>query len=90
MSAETTKKLRDTMTADAIRKYLRSIEPGALVLATHEEWIAALIKDLDGRRVPLRGSRKWPRASIWVLDMVDGKVRAGYYAGKGVIPTSEL
>ena len=86
----TSKKLKENMTVEGIRKYLKSIGPGALVLATHENWVGSLIKDLDGRGVPLRGSRKWPRSSIWVLDLADGKVRAGYYAGKGAIPPTEL
>ena len=55
-----------------------------------QAWEEDLIKDLDERGVRLRGPRKWPRASIWVLDLVDGEVEAGYFAGKGIIPTSEL
>ncbi|MDJ0923052.1 MAG: NUDIX hydrolase [Acidimicrobiia bacterium] len=90
IDVETSKKLKENMTADDIRKYLKSIGSGAVVLATHENWVRSLIRDLDSRKVPLRGSRKWPRASIWVLDLFDGKARAGYYAGKGVIPSTEL
>lgn len=84
------KKLRETTTVESIRKYLRSFGPGAVVLATHKDWIGPLIKDLDARGVPLRGSRQWPKGSIWVLDLVDGKVRAGYFAGKSVISATEL
>lgn len=86
----TNKKLRETTTVDTIRKYLRTIPPGGVVVATHKDWIGPLIRDLDARGVPLRGSRQWPKSSIWVLDLADGKVKAGYYAGHGVIPATEL
>ena len=83
LSVTTTKKLKETMTIDGIREYLATIEPGAVVLSTHSDWIGALIKDVDDRQVPLRGARRWPKSSIWVFDLADGKVTAGYYAGRG-------
>lgn len=90
MDLKTNKKLRETTDVDTIRTYLRTIAPGGVVMATHGDWIGPLIRDLDSRGVPLRGPRKWPRASIWVLDLVDGEVQAGYYAGRDVISATEL
>lgn len=90
MEVTTNKKLREKTTIDSIRKYLSTIPPGGVLMSTHGEWVGQLIRDLKERGVPLRGPRKWPRASIWVLDLVDGEVQAGYYSGKGIIPASEL
>lgn len=86
----TNKKLRANVPVETIYEYLAKLGPGAIVLATHGEWLGGLIQDLDSRGVPLRGSRRWPKSSIWVLDLVDGKVQAGYYAGVGAIPAGEM
>ena len=80
----TAKRLNNDATIDDIRDYLRGFKNGSVVLSTHREWIEPLIRDADKRKVPLRGTRRWPKASIWVFDVVDGKVRAGYYAGRGL------
>ena len=90
LEQSTSKKLGESMPLESIKKYLRKIPPSSVVISTHGDWIGSLIEDLDERGVRLRGPRKWPRASIWVLDLADGEVQAGYYAGKGVIPASEL
>jgi 8-oxo-dGTP diphosphatase len=81
----TSKKLKETKTIDSIRGYLSTIDPGSVVLITHKDWIGPLIKDLDSRRVRLRGPRQWPKGSIWVFDMADGEIQAGYYARTGVM-----
>jgi len=50
--------------------------------------IGPLVQHLDQQGVHLRGARRWPKASIWVFDVVGGEIRAGYYAGRGsVVPT---
>jgi phosphohistidine phosphatase SixA/8-oxo-dGTP pyrophosphatase MutT (NUDIX family) len=82
----TTKKLKENVELDTIYDFIGTLPPGALALGAHKDWIARLIEDLDRRRVHLRGARRWPKASIWVLDVVDGEVAAGYYAGRGSIP----
>jgi 8-oxo-dGTP diphosphatase len=81
----TSKKLKETMTVDPIRDYLSGLGPGAVVLTTHKDWIGPLIKDLDNRGIRLRGPRQWPKSSIWVFDMTDGQIRAGYYASRSSI-----
>ncbi|MDJ0498810.1 MAG: NUDIX hydrolase [Acidimicrobiia bacterium] len=77
-------RLNDDATIDDIRQYLKDFKTGSVVLSTHREWIEPLIRDADKRKVPLRGTRRWPKASIWVFDLADGKVGAGYYAGRGL------
>jgi 8-oxo-dGTP diphosphatase len=84
LEVSTTKKLNTEPTIEDIRKYVGTFEGGSIVLSTHREWIEPLIRDLDSRGVPLRGTRRWPKASIWVFDLVDGEVQAGYYAGRGL------
>lgn len=88
IEVQTSKKLKETATVDEIRSYVSGIGPGAVVLATHKDWIGPLVKDLDSRGVPLRGARQWPKASIWVFDLTDGKIRAGYNAGRIAIPAT--
>jgi phosphohistidine phosphatase SixA/8-oxo-dGTP pyrophosphatase MutT (NUDIX family) len=88
LEAVTTKKLKEKMTIDAINDYLNTIGPGSVVLITHKGWIGPLIKDLDNRGVRLRGPRRWPKASIWVFDMADGQIQAGYHARTGDISAS--
>jgi 8-oxo-dGTP diphosphatase len=77
------KQLKETMDIDQIREYLSGVGPGAIVMGTHKDWVGPLIRDLDDRGVPVRGARRWPKSSIWVFDLVDGKIEAGYYAGRG-------
>lgn len=80
---ETSKALKEFTELDKIYKFLGNLGPGSIVVSSHKDWIGPLIKDLDSKKVPLRGSRKWPKASIWVLDLVDGKVQSGFYEGRG-------
>lgn len=80
----TSKLLNTEVTLDEIKRYLRSFDSGSVVLSTHREWIEPLIRHIDEKRIPLRGTRRWPKASIWVFDLIDGKVQAGYYAGRGL------
>ena len=80
---KTTKNLNEFTPIDEIYEYLSTVPAGAIVMSTHKDWVAPLIKDLDRRHVPLRGARRWPKSSIWVFDLLDGKVQAGYYAGRG-------
>lgn len=84
VAVSTSKKLKETTSIDAIHEYLTTLGPGAVVLSTHKDWIGPLIKSLDDRGVPVRGARRWPKSSIWIFDLVDGKVEAGYYAGRGI------
>lgn len=79
------KKLKETVPIESIRKYLNTIGPGAIVMTAHKDWIGPLIKDLDSRGVHLRGPRQWPKSSIWVFDMADGQIHTGYYASRGAI-----
>ncbi len=80
---QVSKDLKEFTDIDVIYEYLSSIGPGSIAVSTHKDWIAPLIKDLDSRRVKLRGTRKWPKASIWILDLEDGKVTSGVYEGRG-------
>ncbi len=77
------KRLKEFTELKKIRKFISSLGTGSFVICSHRDWIAPLIKDLDSRGVRLRGTRKWPRSSIWILDMVDGKVVSGFYEGRG-------
>ena len=80
----TARKLNDDATIDDIQAYIQGFKTGSVVLSTHREWIEPLIRDADKRKIPLRGTRRWPKASIWVFDLVDGEVGAGYYTGRGL------
>jgi phosphohistidine phosphatase SixA/8-oxo-dGTP pyrophosphatase MutT (NUDIX family) len=79
---KTSKRLKEFTPLDKIYKFLGKLGPGSVVVCSHEGWIGPLLKDLDQQKVRLRGSRKWPRASIWVLDIVDGTVVSGFYEGR--------
>ncbi len=80
---QTTKLLKETTNLDAIHDYLSNLGPGSIALCSHKDWIEPLIRDLDAGGTQLRGTRKWPRASIWILDLADGKVISGAYEGRG-------
>ena len=80
---QTTKLLKEFTDLDHIHQYLKTLGPGSIVLSAHKDWIGPLIKDLDAGGVKLRGARKWPKASVWILDLVDGKVVSGFYEGRG-------
>lgn len=81
--SSTTKLLKEFTELDKIYKYLGTLGPGSVVLSSHKDWIGPLITDLSKRKVKLRGKRRWPKASIWVLDLVDGKVKSGFWEGRG-------
>ena len=83
MEVETTKLLKEFTDLDVIHEYLSTLGPGSIVLSTHKDWIGPLLKDLNARGVHLRGTRKWPKASVWILDLADGKVFSGFYEGRG-------
>ena len=80
---QVSKALKEYTPLDEIYGFLASVEPGSVVVSSHKDWIAPLIQDLREHKVPLRGARKWPKASVWILDMVDGKVVSGFYEGRG-------
>lgn len=83
LEVATSKKLKETMGVAEIRQYVSGFKTGAVVLSTHKDWIGPLIKDLDENGVQLRGARRWPKSSIWVFDLIEGDVVAGYYTGRG-------
>lgn len=82
-AAETSKLLKEFTDLDTIYEYLSTVGSGSIVMCSHKDWIGPLIKDLTARGVKLRGKRRWPKASIWVLDLVDGKVTSGFWEGRG-------
>ena len=79
----TSKHLKEFTDLDRICEFLAGVGPGSVVVSAHKDWIGPLLQDLDRRGIPLRGSRRWPKASIWILDMEDGKTRSGFYEGRG-------
>ena len=79
---KTSKRLKEFTPIENIYKFLGKLDSGSVVICSHNDWIGPLIKDLDRNKVPLRGTRKWPKASMWVLDLVDGEVKSGFYAGR--------
>lgn len=83
IEVRTTKKMKESAGLDVIYDFLGSIGPGSIVLSAHKDWIQSLLRDLDNRGVKLRGRRKWPKASIWILDMIDGEIVSGFYEGRG-------
>lgn len=83
MEVQTTKLLKEFTDLDVIREYLAGVGPGSIVLSSHKDWIGPLLKDLSARGAKLRGTRKWPKASVWILDLLDGKVVSGFYEGRG-------
>jgi hypothetical protein len=83
MEVQVSKLLKEYTELDTIYEYLGSLGPGSVVLSGHKDWIAPLITDLHERGVRLRGARKWPKASVWILDLVDGKIVSGFYEGRG-------
>jgi 8-oxo-dGTP diphosphatase len=80
---QTSKLLKEFTELDTIYEFLSTLGPGSVVLSSHKDWIGPLIKDLGSRGVKLRGVRKWPKASVWILDLADGKVQSGFYEGRG-------
>lgn len=83
VEVQKTKLLKEYTELDAIHKYLGTIGPGSIVLCTHKDWIGPLLRDLSSRKVKLRGTRKWPKASVWILDLLGGEVVSGFYEGRG-------
>jgi len=83
LEIETADLLSEFTPVDTIHEYLSDFNGGAVVLCSHKDWIGPLVQDLAGRGVPIRGARKWPKASIWVLDLLNGKVVTGHYEGRG-------
>jgi phosphohistidine phosphatase SixA/8-oxo-dGTP pyrophosphatase MutT (NUDIX family) len=83
LEVQVSKLLKEYTDLDTIYEYLASLGPGAIVLSGHKDWIAPLLTDLHERGVRLRGTRKWPKASIWILELLDGKVVSGHYEGRG-------
>jgi 8-oxo-dGTP diphosphatase len=83
IEVQTSKLLKESTDLNTIYGYLKKLGPGSIVLSSHKDWIGPLLKDLSSRGVKLRGTRKWPKASVWVLDLVDGKVVSGFYEGRG-------
>ena len=83
VEVQTTKLLKEFTELDTIYEFLASLGPGSIALSTHKDWIGPLLKDLDSRGVKLRGTRKWPKASVWILALLDGKVVSGFYEGRG-------
>lgn len=83
MEVQVSKLLREHTPLDTIYEYLASLGPGSIVLGAHKDWIAPLVTDLSERGIRLRGTRKWPKASVWILDLLDGKVVSGFYEGRG-------
>jgi 8-oxo-dGTP diphosphatase len=80
---QTTKFLKEFTELNVIYDYLSELGSGSIVLSSHKDWIGPLLRDLHGRGVPLRGTKKWPKASVWILDLLDGKVVSGFYEGRG-------
>lgn len=80
---EVSKRLREFTELKKINKFISNLETGSFVICSHKDWIGPLIKDVDSRGARLRGTRKWPKSSIWILDVVDGKVVSGFYEGRG-------
>jgi len=83
IEVQTTSQLKEFTDLDVIYDYLASLGPGSIVLSSHKDWIGPLLKDLDAGDAKLRGTRKWPKASVWILDLVNGKVVSGFYEGRG-------
>jgi hypothetical protein len=79
----TTQMLSEAVDIDTIYEYVNSLDPGAVVLGVHKDWVGPLLKDLDRRRIPIRGKRRWPKGSIWIIDLTDGKVTSAFYEGHG-------
>ncbi len=79
----TTQMLSEAVDIDTIYEYLNSLDPGAAVLGVHKDGLAPRLKDLDRRRIPIRGKRRWPKGSIWIIDLTDGKVTSAFYEGHG-------
>jgi 8-oxo-dGTP diphosphatase len=79
----TTQMLSEAVDIDTIYEYLNGLDPGAAVLGVHKDWVGPLLKDLDRRRIPIRGKRRWPKGSIWIIDLTDGKVTSAFYEGHG-------
>lgn len=80
---QTTKSLKEFTDLEVIYNYLSGLGSGSVVVSSHKDWIGPLLKDLDARGTRLRGTRKWPKASVWILDITDGKVVSGFYEGRG-------
>ena len=79
---ETSKRLKESTPIEDIYKFLGKLDSGSIVICSHKGWIGPLLQDLDRNKIRLRGTRKWPKASMWVLDLVDGKVTSGFYGGR--------
>ncbi len=83
LDVQVSKKLKEYTPLDEIHEFLASLGPGSVVVSSHKDWIGPLIQDVYSRGVHLRGVRKWPKASVWILDLLDGQVVSGFYEGRG-------
>ena len=62
-----------------LRELIAEIGPSSAVLSTHGDVIARYIERLAKHDADLDGPMEWKKASIWVLDTRQGKVRSGRY-----------
>lgn len=63
---------------DAIR-VIEKVSDRPTVLCTHGDVIEAVLEHLHEQGVPLKGARRFPKGSTWVLHVVAGDIRGGRY-----------
>ncbi len=83
LEVQVSKDLKEFTPIERIYEFLGSVGPGSIVVSSHKDWIGPLVEDAHDKGVHLRGTRKWPKGSVWILDLVDGKVVSGFYEGRG-------
>ncbi len=83
LQIQVSKALKEYTPLAEIHDFLASIGPGSVVISSHKDWIGPLIQDVYSKGAHLRGIRKWPKASVWILDLIDGQVVSGFYEGRG-------
>jgi 8-oxo-dGTP diphosphatase len=62
-----------------VLRWLQGQKGQSVVAATHGDVIENVIRPLSGSGVRLKGRLRWPKASVWMFDVVDGAVVSGRY-----------
>lgn len=62
-----------------VMKWLQSLKGESVVAATHGEVVERVIQPLADDGVRIQGRLRWPKSSVWILEIIDGAVVSGRY-----------
>ncbi len=66
-------------TPKRIMRWLQAQDGQSVVAATHGEVVESVIRPLAGTGVRVEGRLRWPKASVWILEVIDGAVVSARY-----------